>query len=84
LGGFFASWQSARLTARLKGAGQVLSVVKIKDGLRYHHQGANATDKKVVSFTKRNLMISATTLHTANLEENAINATAAGSQIFLF
>jgi hypothetical protein len=40
------------------------SVVKIKDGLRYHLQGANATDKNVVSYTKQKLMISATTLPT--------------------
>jgi hypothetical protein len=39
-------------------------VVKIEDGLCYHLQGTNATDKNVVIYTKRKLMISATTMPT--------------------
>jgi hypothetical protein len=54
-------WLSARL---FKGGWPGAFVVNIEDRLRYHLQGANATDKNVVSYTKQKLMISATTLPT--------------------
>jgi hypothetical protein len=53
---------SGRLSADLKGGWLRARVGKIKALLPYHMYNVGATDKKVLKFTKRKLMISATTL----------------------
>jgi hypothetical protein len=53
---------SGRLTADLKGGWPGACVGKIEASLPYDMYYADATDKKVVKYTKRKLMISATTL----------------------
>jgi hypothetical protein len=56
--GLLSSW----LTADLKGGWPGAHMGKIEPSLSYHIQNADATDKKVVKYTKRKLMISATML----------------------
>jgi hypothetical protein len=53
---------SGRLTAVLKGGWPGARVGKIEASLPYHMNNANTIDEKVVKYTKRKLMISATTL----------------------
>jgi hypothetical protein len=52
---------SGRLTADLKGGWLGARVDKIEASLPYNVQNADATDKKVAKYTKRKLIISATT-----------------------
>jgi hypothetical protein len=69
-------WLAARSTYKggWPGAGWPgARVGQIENAFPYHLQGANGTDQNVVSYTKRKLMISATT---AKFEENVINTTA--------
>jgi hypothetical protein len=63
---FKGDWPGAR-------AGQ------IEGGPSNHLEGANPTDKNVVSYTKSEADY--ISYHAANFEENAINTTAARSQI---
>jgi hypothetical protein len=53
---------SGQLTADLKGGWLGARVGKIEASLPYHMYNVGATDKKVLKYTKRKLMISATTL----------------------
>jgi hypothetical protein len=65
---------AGRLTAHLKGDWPGARVGQIDQKNPYHLQGANGTDKNVVSCTKTK--VGDISYHAAKFEENLINKTA--------